>query len=86
MGVKMAGFSPDLFDDLPDDPENALLILEEHFREECDLAFRNEVNCHQSLFGRIGPGGPALRLVMFSDLANAHQRPSTGTPSDKHLY
>ena len=33
----MGNFGPDPFDDLPDDPEEAFLILEEHFREACDL-------------------------------------------------
>jgi hypothetical protein len=33
----MGNFGLDPFDDLPDDPEEAFLILEEHFREACDL-------------------------------------------------
>jgi hypothetical protein len=33
----MGNFGHDPFEDLPDDPEEAFLILEEHFREECDL-------------------------------------------------
>jgi len=33
----MGNFGPDPFEDLPDDPEEAFLILEEHFREECNL-------------------------------------------------
>jgi hypothetical protein len=33
----MGSFGPDPFEDLPDDPEEAFLILEEHFREECNL-------------------------------------------------
>jgi hypothetical protein len=36
----MAGFGPDPFEDLPDDPEDAFLVLEEHFREECDFALQ----------------------------------------------
>jgi hypothetical protein len=37
----MAGFGHDPFEDLPEDPEDAFLVLEEHFREECELALRN---------------------------------------------
>jgi hypothetical protein len=37
----MADFGPDPFDDLPDDSEDAFLILEEHFREECNAALAN---------------------------------------------
>jgi hypothetical protein len=33
----MGNFGPDPFEDLPDDPEEAFLILEELFREECNL-------------------------------------------------
>jgi hypothetical protein len=36
----MGNFGPDPFEDLPDDPEAAFLILEEHFREECDVQLR----------------------------------------------
>ncbi len=36
----MGNFGPDPFEDLPDDPEEAFLILEEHFREECDVQLR----------------------------------------------
>jgi hypothetical protein len=36
----MGDFGPDPFDDLPDDPEEAFLILEEHFREECDVRLK----------------------------------------------
>ena len=36
----MGSFGPDPFEDLPDDPEEAFLILEEHFREECDVQLR----------------------------------------------
>jgi hypothetical protein len=37
----MADFGSDPFEDLPDDPEDAFLILEEHFREECDVALKS---------------------------------------------
>jgi hypothetical protein len=37
----MGEFGPDPFEGLPDDPEDAFLVLEEHFRDECDLALKN---------------------------------------------
>jgi hypothetical protein len=37
----MADFGPDPFEDLPDDPEDAFLRLEDHFREECEIALKN---------------------------------------------
>jgi hypothetical protein len=37
----MGDFDVDPFDDLPDDPEDAFLVLEDHFRQECDTALRN---------------------------------------------
>jgi hypothetical protein len=36
----MNDFGADPFENLPDDPEDAFLILEEHFREECDAALQ----------------------------------------------
>jgi hypothetical protein len=37
----MGEFGPDPFEDLPDDPEDAFLRLEEHFRQQCDSALRD---------------------------------------------
>jgi hypothetical protein len=36
----MADFGPDPYDDLPDDPEEAFLQLEEHFKDECDRSLK----------------------------------------------
>lgn len=37
----MNDFGPDPYDDLPEDPEDAFLKLEAHFRDECDSRLRD---------------------------------------------